>query len=577
MRQDARVSLRLKILALACLLLAAFAVTTALSASLIRRVMDKMSGIVVYHVGLTDLLAEIDVLTFEYELNLGRLIERRVGDAEPLRHAAARQKDIADRLLTIFKDAHALVKKSVEDERNDLSDRLALARADAVLDMLGRQVAPFVAQGPPVLAALEQRRFDEANRRMEAFGPYEQAFGPDLAEVRKVIVHLTRDSLSETRDRSASIRRINAVTFVAAAVIGLGLFMLLGYRLHGAFRTLLDGTRRVEEGQLAVELPVTSRDEIGQLTRSFNRMIAELRSKERIKDTFGKFVDPRIVATLLGGHAEAEQAAERRAVTIFFSDIKGFSGLSEQLTADTMVRVLNAYFTAVTRVIREQRGIVDKYIGDAVMAFWAPPFSPGDQHAADACLAALAQQAAIAEFQRTLSDVTGLRRNVPDFKVRMGLATGEVVVGTIGSETTKSYTVIGDTVNVASRLEGVNKVYGTAVMVSEDTVRLAASAIEARELDLLIVAGKTEPIRVFELMGRAGELAPALAELRGVFAEGLAAYRETRWDVAERRFHECLRLVPGDGPSRTFLERVAILRAAPPAEGWSGVWGLEQK
>jgi len=119
---------------------------------------------------------------------------------------------------------------------------------------------------------------------------------------------------------------------------------------------------------------------------------------------------------------------------------------------------------------------------DAVMAFWAPPFSPGDQHAADACLAALAQQAAITEFQHTLSDVTGLRRNVPDFKVRMGLATGEVVIGTIGSETTKSYTVIGDTVNVASRLEGANKAYGTAIMASEETVRLVERADLAEHL-----------------------------------------------------------------------------------------------
>jgi adenylate cyclase len=571
------VSLRLKILVLACLVLAAFAVTTALSASLIRRVMVKMGGIVEYHVGLTDLLAEIDVLTFEYELNLGRLIERRVGDPEQLQRAAEREKAIAGRLTVIFKDAHVLVKRAVDDERNDLSDRLALARVDAVLDMLGRQIAPFVAQGPPVLKALERRRFEEANRLMEAFGPYEQAFGPDLAEVRRVLVQLTRVSLTETRDQSASIRRINALTFVAAAVIGLGMFTLLGYRLHGAFRRLLDGTRQVEEGHLAVEVPVTSRDEIGQLTRSFNRMIAELRSKERIKDTFGKFVDPRIVATLLGGQAPGDQAAERRAVTIFFSDIKGFSGLSEQLTADAMVRVLNAYFTAVTKVIREQRGIVDKYIGDAVMAFWAPPFSPGDQHAADACLAALAQQTAIAEFQRALSDVTGLRRNVPDFKVRMGLATGEVVVGTIGSETTKSYTVIGDTVNVASRLEGANKAYGTAIMASEETVRLASHVIEARELDLLIVAGKTEPIRVFELLGPAGALPPAMADLRGVFADALAAYREGKWDVAERKFHDCLTLAPGDGPSKTFLERVAILRSTPLAADWNGIWGLDKK
>ena len=174
---------------------------------------------------------------------------------------------------------------------------------------------------------------------------------------------------------------------------------------------------------------------------------------------------------------------------MFFSDIKAFTELSEQLTADVIVRLLNAYFTAVTRIIRERNGIVDKYIGDAVMAFWTPPFAPGESHAEEACLAALAQQAALTDFRRELSNVTGLRRDVPDFRVRMGLATGEVVVGTIGSDTTKSYTVIGDIVNGASRLEVVNKVYGTSILVSGDTMRLAQNAVEARELDLLLVAG----------------------------------------------------------------------------------------
>src|SRR5437899_565776 len=155
LRQDARVSLRLKILALACLVLAAFAVTTALSASMIRRVMDEMGGIVEYHLGLTDVVAEIDVLTFEYELNLRRLTERRVGDPAQLARAAEREKAIADRLTVLFKDAHTLVKRAVEDERNDLSDRLVLARVDGLLELLGRQVGPFVALGTPVMKALE--------------------------------------------------------------------------------------------------------------------------------------------------------------------------------------------------------------------------------------------------------------------------------------------------------------------------------------------------------------------------------------------------------------------------------------
>jgi class 3 adenylate cyclase len=565
-------SLRLKMLALASLLLLVFAVTTALSASLIARVMDEMAGTVEYHIPVTAAISEIDVLTFEYELNLRRLLDSGARDSDRLRETLARQKVLSDRLRTVIAQVRPLIAKAIDDERNDVSDRLQFARVDGVLEQLGARMGPFLALGASVQAAIEQGRAGEAIAIADGFSAYESEFGADLARVRETITRLTRDSMDETRGQSASIRWINVGLFVAASTIGLALVALIGYRLQRAFQRLLDGTRRVEQGELSVQLPVTSRDEIGQLTGSFNRMILELQSKARITDTFGKFVDPRIVATLLGDEAADTHAAARRASTVFFSDIKSFTALSERLTADVIVRLLNAYFTAVTRVIRERNGIVDKYIGDAVMAFWTPPFAPGESHAEEACLAALAQQATLAEFRRELSNVTGLRRDVPDFNVRMGLATGEVVVGTIGSDTTKSFTVIGDTVNVASRLEGVNRVYGTSILVSGETMRLAQRSVEARELDLLLVEGKSEPIRVFELMGAAGELAPEQDELRGVFGEGLAAYRERRWDDAARKFAESLRILPGDGPSGTFLHRVEVLRATPPAADWNGVW-----
>jgi adenylate cyclase len=132
-------------------------------------------------------------------------------------------------------------------------------------------------------------------------------------------------------------------------------------------------------------------------------------------------------------------------------------------------------------------------------------------------------------------------------------------------------------VNLASRLEGANKVYGTGIMVAEDTMRLARHAVEARELDLLVVVGKTEPIRVFEILAPAGELAPELADLRGLFEDGLVAYREGKWETADRTFRECLQLKPDDAPSRTFLDRIALLQAHPPPPSWNGVWTMDHK
>jgi adenylate cyclase len=333
----------------------------------------------------------------------------------------------------------------------------------------------------------------------------------------------------------------------------------------------------VEDGRLDVSLPVNSRDEIGQLTHSFNQMVGQLKEKERVKDTFGKYLDPRIVARLIEAQGDNATSSERRPATVFFSDIKGFSGMSESLTASAMVNLLNSYFSAVTREIRDQNGVIDKFIGDAVMAFWTAPFSAGDRYATDACLAALAQTRAIAAFRKELPQITGLRRDAPDFGVRMGLATGEVVIGTIGSDITKSYTVIGDVVNTASRLEGVNKVYGTGIIIDEATFRYSRSAVEARELDLLTVAGKTEPLRIYELICAQGELTNDIKELREMFAAGLAAYRARDWQAAGRCFGDCLKLKADDGPSRVFQQRMEFLRVSPPADDWDGVWRLTKK
>ena len=419
--------------------------------------------------------------------------------------------------------------------------------------------------------------FATARTLVAGFGAFEQLFGDELATVRLTLEKLTLASVTETNANQGRLLWLNAILFVLATIFGLSLFVLLANRLHRSLMVLLAGTKQVEIGRLDVKLVVNSGDEIGQLTHSFNNMVGQLNEKERVKDTFGKYMDPRIVAKLIEAQGENANVSERRPATLFFSDIKGFSGMSESLTASAMVNLLNSYFTAVTREIRDKHGIIDKFIGDAVMAFWTAPFSAGDHYAMDACLAAFAQQTAIAAFRSELPQITGLRRNAPGFAVRMGLATGEVVIGTIGSDITKSYTVIGDVVNTASRLEGVNKVYGTGIIIDEATYSCAQDAIEARELDLLTVVGKTEPLRIYELICRRGELPAGTAELRDLFAAGLAAYRELDWQTADRRFAECLACKPDDAPAGVFKRRVEILRTSPLPADWDGVWRLTEK
>ena len=569
-------TVRVKILAISAVLLLLFAIVLVSSVIMQEHSSRKVAAIIDYHLPLAAIIADLDVATDQYELVVERLLrqeDRGSGAADEQRRQLEKTRQ---RIAADFDGAAALLGRALTDPRTDGNDRVVFGKVQRSLEYLKRYEEPFLALGGQVEATYGAGKLAEATTLSRQFERYAQAFGPDMAALRAELVALGRVSTEHTYEQQTRILRLNVVLFAVAVVIGLGLSAMGARRLVQALWRVVDGAKAIQAGNLAVQVPVTSRDEIGQLAEAFNRMAEELRTKERIKDTFGKYVDPRVVAQLIDTSKDMEQA-ERRVATILFSDLKGFTAISEQLTASAMVRLLNRYFTVVAEQIRAHNGVLEKYIGDAVMAFWAPPFSTGDDHAASACLAALAHREAVAALRPELPDLLGLRRNVPELTVRMGLATGEVVVGTVGAPTAKSFAAIGDITNLASRLEGVNKVYGTSVILAEETYRLAQTVVETRELDTVVVAGKSEPVRIYELMGRAGEVAASLQELRELYVEGLQAYRRRDWDAAGRCFAKCLELVPSDGPATVLRDRCAILAATPPAPNWDGVWHLAEK
>ena len=361
-----------------------------------------------------------------------------------------------------------------------------------------------------------------------------------------------------------------------ATLVGIMLAFLVSRGLTRPIVSLRAGARAVAAGFLdQAHVKVTSRDEIGDVTHAFNAMLEDLREKDRIKEKFGQYVDPRIVAGLLDG-AQHSSVGEKQIATLFFSDIVKFSAIAERLAPSTLVDLMNAYFSVMSQPIREHSGIIDKYIGDAIMAFWVPPFSDPNRQAEYACRAALEQLALLDAFNRRVPDIVGLRRDVPSVNFRVGLSTGEVVVGSVGSESARSFTVMGDTVNQASRLEAVNKVYGTNLLIDHETYAAAGSAIETRLIDEIRVVGRDEPLRIYELAAMAGNLAVDKRALFDVFAEGLEHYRRADWSKAEVAFQAALGLAPDDGPSRTLLSRIPDLRQSPPTD-WSGVWQMTSK
>lgn len=415
--------------------------------------------------------------------------------------------------------------------------------------------------------------------RTEAYDDYQadgQALGQQVDGVTAEIEKFTQQSAGIVEAGERNAMRANLLLIGVASAVGLFLAYFISRGLTRPIERLREGTRAVEQGRLDGEVIVTSKDEIGDVTRAFNEMLSELRAKERIKETFGQYVDPRVVAQLIGSEAGRSSNGAKQIASLFFSDIAGFTPIAERLAPASLVTLVNDYFATMSAPIRERSGIIDKYIGDSIMAFWVPPFVKAADQATQACEAALDQFEKLKEFRTRLPDLIGLRRDIPHIDMRVAIATGEVVVGSIGPDFARSFTVMGDTVNFASRLEGANKVYGTRILIDEATAHLAGRTIEVREVDLLGVVGRSEPVRIYELMAMAGKLDARQGDLFAAYTRGVAAYRAGAWADADAAFSAALTIMPDDGPSRVMLERVRRFAATPPAS-WDGVWRMTSK
>jgi len=459
----------------------------------------------------------------------------------------------------------------------DFNDNVELARLDTRLEFLQESRHQFEDLFTKLQINEDAGKHADVRDELDDLDGMRDRFDLQIDENRLEMGRLARGAIASTRAFQVRVVEISLVLLLLAAMLGVTVAALITSGLVRPVRRLLAGTVAVEGGALDTIVPVTSSDEIGRLTESFNKMVGELRVKEQIRDTFGKYVDPRIVAGLIDRPELTDPKGARREMTILFSDMQGFTSFSEGMTPVGLVNVMNGYLTMLSDPVRRNSGIVDKYIGDAIMAFWGPPFAASDEQARLACFAALEQFAGLPAFQASLPELTGVRRGFPKIALRTGIATGDVVVGNIGSEQTRSYTVLGDTVNIASRLEGASKAYGTHILLNHRTRELAGDAIEVREIDAVLVVGKSEPERIFELLGRKGEVASDRLELRDTFVAALADYREQRWDRAAKGFRDCLSIVPDDPASHVFLDRIRQFIADPPKDEWNGVWALHEK
>jgi adenylate cyclase len=300
-------------------------------------------------------------------------------------------------------------------------------------------------------------------------------------------------------------------------------------------------------------------------------VIEDITKEKRVRSTMARYMSQELAERLLTTN-ESQLGGQAQEVSVLFSDIEDFTGLTENMGAQATVAMLNDYFAKMEGLVFQHRGILDKYIGDAIMALFGTPF-PGPDDADNAVRTAIAMEHALREFNHSRA-----RRDEQAVRIRIGISTGDVVVGNIGSERRMDYTVVGHTANVVSRVEGANRYYGTRILITDTTRARLRGSYRLRELDRVRVKGSGTPLALYEVLdGPETRGTTALDLLIEEFAAGLARYRARDWGAATTHFRSTLNIRPDDPPSRLFLRRCADYAETPPPPQWDGVWNLGEK
>ncbi len=406
------------------------------------------------------------------------------------------------------------------------------------------------------------RTFDFTSDGTDYFGSYRLMTGKELPGWTVALVIPRDEIMGPVKRNNRQTLGIGLASFFVILIVSVWISMRISKPLGEIARE----TEAIGQFKLEAQpLGHSMFKEVDQLMVATQNMKTSLRS-------FQKYVPADLVREVLASGQEAELGGRRDTLTIFFSDIKGFTSISEVLSPESLVEQMAEYLEAMSNEIRENPpGTVDKFIGDSIMAFWGAP-TPNPDHAPSACRAALLCQERLGQLREKWK-----QEGKPLFFQRIGIYTGEVIVGNIGSESRMNYTVIGDTVNIASRLEGLNKYYGTPIVIGHSTCELVKEDFIVRPLDLVSVVGSTKGIKIYELFGEKKNTDEQKIRVAELCATALELYLGRRWNEAMDNYKKVLELSPEDQPAIIMLERCRLYLENPPSDDWTGIHRIENK
>ena len=452
-----QISIRKKIVGVSIGLITIMAITSVISTIVANRVEYFMTELLDKYVPAYSNLARMNIHSLERGLAFRRMVIAKMQEPPDDEGYKARYEIFTKKGHEIDEEATSarnLINSIIQDV-NTPSDNASLARIENRIDNLMKDAGRHLnAETNATIAYLDNRNWEKVRQSLAQTDQLRDEFNEYIDGIRSAMrAQVSASATTVIQNQRQSIL-ISALATGCAAFLGFGFAILVSSGITRPVRQLLQGTRDIEAGNLDKPITVTTRDEIGQLAAAFNQMVEQLRTNLRIRETFGRYVDPKIVEHVMERPALAAAEGQRRIMTVLFCDMKGFTSMSEGMTPQGLVKVMNRYLTLMSVPIRTHKGIIDKYFGDAVMAYWGPPFIADTDQARFACLAAIDMATEIATLRKDIPELLGVRSIPGEFDIRIGIATGEVLVGSIGSDFMMNYTVMGDTVNSASRLEG---------------------------------------------------------------------------------------------------------------------------
>ncbi|HMZ63728.1 MAG TPA: adenylate/guanylate cyclase domain-containing protein, partial [Leptospiraceae bacterium] len=351
---------------------------------------------------------------------------------------------------------------------------------------------------------------------------------------------------------------------------------ILAKTISNPILLLLSATIEIAKGNFRVQIKPSTKDEVGLLTEYFVTMGEGLEEREKVKSILGNMIDPVVVGEAMKDMQALKRGSEKQ-ITAFFSDVAGFSTISEQLTSVDLASLLNEYLSAMTIILKKYNGVLDKYIGDAIVGIFNAPVDVPN-HPLAAGMASIEMIAKLNELREYWVKNNLYTKEAQEMDVRIGLNVGLAKVGFMGTDALASYTMMGDTVNLAARLEAAGKDYGVNILISESMNKEIETELFTRGLDLVRVKGKNEPVKLFELIGTRSSVTPSLKESAEIYQNAFALYLKQDWDKAIEFFKQAEKAKgKKDKAIELLIDRCSYYKTSPPGDSWDGVFTRKHK